>query len=570
MCEILRQTIIRVTAGKPAVPRASAQRTSGVGLKPDGKPPTSARRSDCRPSGFGRRAVLVCAFLGILAQSEKTRISAQELAPRTSEAMTVRVDELLEEHLTQIGWPAANRCDDAAFIRRAYLDLTGSPPTGSEVLDYIRSTTPDKHEQLIDRLLQMPAYATHLSFQWSSWMLPEESSMAFRAGRNGLQNWLRNQFMQNLRYDRLVSDLLVASGSVEAGPTEFFIAHEVKPEKIAATTARVFMGLQLDCAECHDHPFDKWSQEDFWGLAAYFAQLSTGDTQSMGAGGQILDTPSGDVALPGTDEIMQPKPLVATGLSGLGVGTRRQQLTLWLTAPENPFLARAAVNRVWAMLFGRGLIEPIDDMRSIEIASHPQILRELSDYFVGTHYDLKNLIATLAKTQAYCRSSIHLSGIPPEASYAVMPTKPLTERQMGNALATVARQVIGDANGAAQVDLANQLGQLRGPASESKLGIVSALVMLHGKAFDEVSSEDSSRLLKALQAPFMNEQKQFRWLFLSTLNRLPTQNEEAAFSEIFGLEGQVSLRPVTADARTHWQSDLLWALINSTEFAMTP
>lgn len=520
-----------------------------------------------------------CSFLPMLAllflQIPAMKSSAEELAAleqSASAAMTERIDELLLEHLNEIGWQPAGDCTDAAFFRRAHLDLTGSPPTGSEVLSFINDASETKDAELIHRLLATPMCASHLAGQWSRWMLPEDNAVLVRAGRNGLQGWLRDRFAENLRYDRLVSDLLVASGSVSAGPTEFFVALEGKPEKIAAKTARVFMGVQLDCAECHDHPFDDWSQTDFWGFAAYFAQISTGGEQAMAGNGEVSDLGEGDVTLPGTEKIVPPKPLVETGFSGLGRGTRRQQLTLWLTARENPFLARATVNRVWAMLFGRGLIEPIDDMRSVEMASHPKVLRELSEYFASTGYDLRDLISTLSKTSAYRRNTTHLSGPPPQASYAVMATKPLTEEQMESTLSKIARQIVGNNNPAQQNALARQLGKLRGAASEAELGIVSALVMLHGDVFDQVSREESSRLLKALEAPFLNDRKQLRWIFLSTLNRLPSIEENAAFSELFNklaskTEDQVEASTIKPNP---WQSDLLWALINSTEFAMTP
>lgn len=503
---------------------------------------------------------------------------AAQNATAGTQQMSARIDELLESRLAELGWQAAGSCSDAVFVRRAHLDLTGWPPSAAEALDFVQDTSPDKHEQLIDRLLESPLCATHLSSQWSAWMLPEDNTALPGLGSDGLQSWLRSRFAENLRYDRLVADLLVASGPVQAGPTEFFVALEGKPEKIAAKTARVFMGVQLDCAECHDHPFDEWSQREFWSFAAYFAQLSASGEQAMMGRGEVTDVDSGDVMLPGTDEVVPPQPLVKTGQSGLGRGTRRQQLTLWLTAPENPFLARAAVNRVWALLFGRGLIEPIDDMRSLEMASHPQLLKELSEYFAAEGYDLRKLMAVMAKTKAYRRSSLHLSGTPPEDAYAVMAAKPLTELQLSHSISKVAREIVGGENAAAEAALANQLGKLRGDASEAKLGMVSALVTLHGDTFDQVSREGTSRLLKALEAPYFDQRKQFRWLFLATLNRVPSRDEEAAFSALFdgtvsgadGADVESESQTQVGPSQVPWQSDLLWALINSTEFAMTP
>ena len=319
----------------------------------------------------------------------------------------------------------------------------------------------------------------------------------------------------------------------------------------------------------------------------------------MNPAAEVSDRDEGDVVLPGTEQVVAPKPLVETDHAGLATGTRRQQLTLWLTAPENPFLARAAVNRAWALLFGRGLIEPIDDMRSIDIASHPVLLGELSDYFADTGYDMRALLAMLASTEAYNRATQHSSGQAPEASYAVMVNKPLTELQLAASLSQVARQLAGDGNEQTQAMLRTQLGKLRGEASQATLGIVQALVTLHGATFDQVSRESSSRLLQALNAPHLNNAKRLQWLFLSTLNRNPTAAEEAAFSELVntsssqpagseqpsGANEPNSDTAQAADSQTadskaagskeptaieSWQSDLLWALINSSEFAMTP
>jgi hypothetical protein len=504
---------------------------------------------------------LVGCWLVVLVHSAKVFAQPAD----ASAAMCERVDHLLDEQLRHSGWPAASACSDFEFLRRASLDLTGAAPTASEVLEFVRAAdSPDKRSKLVERLLNSPLAASHLAETWASWMLTEDDLPQQQLGQDGLKRWLRDRFVENLRYDRLVSDLLVSTGPPQAGPTAFFVALEGKPEKIAAKTARVFLGLQLDCAECHDHPFDKWTQRDFWGFAAYFAQISAGDAMSMQASVELVDTQEGEVLLPGQDEVVPPKALVQTGFSGLDSGTRRQQLTLWLTAKENPFVARAAVNRVWSLLFGRGLIEPIDDMRNLEMASHPQLLRELAEYFAASGYDLRGLIAMLAKTQAYSRSGLHENGLAPEGSYATMPAKPLTERQLVSVLSQVARQVTGEENAQLQATLTRQLGKLRGDGNEAALGMVSALVTLHGDAFDRVSRDETSRLLKALEAPHLDMRQKMRWLFLATLSREPTQAEYQAFS------ADIPTDDAEAATLQAWQSDLLWALINSTEFAMTP
>ncbi|MGN6543565.1 MAG: DUF1549 domain-containing protein [Aureliella sp.] len=508
-------------------------------------------------------------------------IGAEE--PEVKKTLSQRIDHFIDEGLKAEGVEPAELCDDATFLRRVSLDLTGRNPTSGEAVAFLRDERPDKRAALIDRLLESPTCAVHLADVWSAWLLPEMQTIGIPDGREGLHTWLRNRFANNLRYDRLVADLLVASGSTESGAGAFFISLEGKPEKIAAKTARVFLGVQLDCAECHDHPFDHWKQRDFWGFAAYFARLSAEPMAAPGRAPAVVERNEGEVTLPNTDEVVAPRPLVATGLSGLESGTRRQQLTLWLTARENPYLARAAVNRCWSILFGRGLIEPIDDMRSIESASHPALLAELSHEFAAGGFDLRGLLRAIANTRAYQRSSGPSDASAADAaSYASMPVKPLTSTQLAACLQQVAREVTGEAAQRQTDFLAQQLGKLRGDSSQATLGIVQALVTLHSNQLAKVHAQNQSRLLQALTAPHLNDEQRIKWLFLSTLCRPPRPEEVEAILQMRDEEkrdeeksdalpdakpAESSSKPVAIPA---WQADLLWALVNSTEFAMTP
>lgn len=508
---------------------------------------------------------------------------AVEPLPRTDAVeLARRIDALIEESLREQSVEPGPLCDDATFVRRLTLDLTGKNPLPFEVVEFMRDDDRHKRGALIDRLLESPASAVHLANTWSAWLLPEMQAVGPPPMAGGLQAWLRNRFADNLRYDRLVADLLVASGPAESGPGEFFLSLEGKPEKIAAKTARVFLGVQLDCAECHDHPFDHWKQRDFWSFAAYFAQLSAGGMSAPGRMPAVSDLEEGEVQLPNSDEVIAPRPLVATGLSGLASGTRRQQLTLWLTARENPYLARAAVNRCWSLLFGRGLIEPIDDMRAMEMASHPELLRELAEAFAASGYDLRQLLRGLAGSHAYQRASRRVAEDlsepnPPASHYAWMPVKPLTALQLAACYQQVARNVAGPDRAAQVEGLARQLGKLRGEGSTATLGIVQALVTLHSEGLDEVHQEGTSRLLQALSAPHLDDRQRIEWLFLSTLCRPPRPGELAAITAMLPQPAEADKDNAAAqgdeadkaEAR-QWQADLLWALVNSTEFAMTP
>ena len=197
----------------------------------------------------------------------------------------------------------------------------------------------------------------------------------------GVQNWLRQRFVENVRYDNLVSELLVASDGGEAGPALYYTSLDLAPEKLAGSTARIFLGLQIECAQCHDHPFDHWKQNDFWGYAAFFARLRQPDMANPNPRGRarLIDLDEGDVKLPGTEDVVLPKYPAGLSPDQKELGTRREQLAIWMASRDNPFLARAGVNRAWWHLFGRGLVEPVDDIGRQNAPSHPELLDELDN-----------------------------------------------------------------------------------------------------------------------------------------------------------------------------------------------
>ncbi len=240
--------------------------------------------------------------------------------------------------------------------RVAYLDLTGVIPRVSDARAFLSDERPDKRARLVDALLVSPGHATHMANTWRNIVLPSGGSDPEQLNAVvGLQNWFRGKFVENMRYDRIVSDFLVATAGDEAGPALFYTALELKPERVAADTSRIFLGLQISCAECHNHPFDKWTQQDFWGYAAFFARLERPAQNRGRQPFRLIDADKGEVKLPGSEEIVLPKYPGGTPV-GEDTGTRREQLSIWMASRDNPFLAKAAVNRVWAQLFGRGFV----------------------------------------------------------------------------------------------------------------------------------------------------------------------------------------------------------------------
>lgn len=480
--------------------------------------------------------------------------------------MSPRIDELLAERWTAEGIAPAPPADDAELLRRLYLDLTGVIPTVWEAQAYLADQRPEKRGELVDRLLASPAHATHLANVWRDLMLPRKFDPQQTAGLVGLQKWLRKEFVDNRRYDRLVADLLVATGGDESGPALFYTAVGLKPEELGTTTARIFLGVRLDCAQCHNHPFDRWTQPDFWGYAAFFARLE--QRSQNAANMRLVDADSGDVRLPETDTIVPARYPGGAVVDAQEPGTRRQQLAIWMVSSDNPYLARATVNLVWAQLFGRGLVEPLDDFGNHNPASHPALLEELANAFVASQYDLRQLYRTLTRTRAYQfasrRDGVDGNTDPRAELFAQMTVKTLTPEQLYDSLARVTLRATAEsldalADPRRQAFLVKMQTQTR-TVTDFELGVPQALTLMNGPEMGLVTDAGESGLLAALDAPFMNDTQRLEAAFLATLSRRPRDAERAQFVDY--LQSRPPAERMVA------LSDVVWALLNSAEFSL--
>lgn len=500
--------------------------------------------------------------------------TAEEVASRNElrAEMIARVDAILAARWAEAGVAPAPPTTDAEFLRRAYLDLTGVIPKVADVRAFLADTRPDKRARLVERLLATPGHATHMANTWRNIMLPGNVSIEQIQNVVGVQNWLREQFVDNKRYDRVVGDLVVATGGGTTGPALYYTAMELQPEKLAASTARIFLGLQIDCAQCHDHPFDHWKQADFWGYAAFFAQLQQPTMMAPGVPVRLVDLDRGEVKLPDTDEVVAPRYPGGDAVPPTDAGSRRQQLAIWMASRENPYLPRAAVNRVWAHLFGRGLIEPVDDLRRDNPASHPELFDELTEYFVRTEFDLREMLGMLASTRAYQLSSRVTDQPPPPELFAAMAIKPLTAEQLYDSLERALLRtnqengpfgVLGAGlfNPRRQAFVGKMQSQSRS-ATEYSGGVLQALTLMNGNDAAEASTATQSGLLAALDTPFFSDEERLQILFLSTLSRMPGAEEQVELGQYVRGNGD------SAGSSAEALSDVLWALLNSAEFAL--
>ena len=515
----------------------------------------------------------LCASLVVVGLLNAT--AAQEPAEQTQAerraAMVRRIDEAVAARLKAAGIEPATRSSDAEFLRRASLDLTGAIPRVADVIAFRADERPDKRAQRIDRLVDSPAHATHLANTFRHIMLPGGMDLERINNVVGVQNWLRQRFVENVRYDNLVSELLVATAGDDAGPALYYTSLELAPEKLAGSTARIFLGLQIECAECHDHPFDAWKQSEFWGYAAFFARLQRPDENQPGMQMSLVDLDEGEVNHPKTGEVVPPRYPSGGSPDKDELGTRREQLAIWMASRDNPYLPRAAVNRAWWILFGRGLVEPVDDLGPQNPPSHPEIMDELTQYFIDSGFDFKELLRTIASTEAYQRTSEWTAEkLPPADLYACMPVKTLTADQLYDSVNRVLnRRGQGMMPGAniqsplldpqRQAFIAKLSDGTRSPL-DYQAGVLQALTLLNGADLAEATDPARSPLLGALEAPFLGEDERLQTLFLATLSR-PASDEELAVAK-----NQLARRSESDKAKA-W-SDVLWALLNTAEFAL--
>ncbi len=360
--------------------------------------------------------VLVAPFAAFVeARPYPTRRQTTQ-ASRLSADLAARIDARLEARWKAEKVQPAPLADDAEFLRRAYLDITGRIPRPADVYTFLADTSADKRGKLIEHLLDEPRFATHFANVWRAELMPEAAADAQAALlRPGFENWLAGRFRAGVRYDRLVRELLtvpitggkdgepVLRAPERANPLAFFAAKGARPENLAAAVSRSFLGIRLECAQCHDHPFAKWTQGQFWSQAAFFAGLKQ---QGRGMFAPLTEAiESRELTPPGKNKPRQAEFLAGGKPKWTASQSPRAVLAEWITAPDNPFFARATVNRLWAHFFGAGLVDPVDDFRDDNPPSDPDLLDDLARSFVQSGFDMPFLIRGICLTRAYQRTS---------------------------------------------------------------------------------------------------------------------------------------------------------------------
>ncbi|RLT04352.1 MAG: DUF1549 domain-containing protein [Planctomycetota bacterium] len=341
--------------------------------------------------------------------AELDKIKAQLLRDAESprEWNNNSVDSHLFNQWRQLGIVPSAVADDATFLRRVTLDIIGTLPSDSEVTEYLTAPRSDKRQALINRLLERPEYASYFALKWADVLQNRGagySTSKQRAGTTLFAEWIRDSLEANKPYDQFVSEILTATGSQNENPPAIWYRTVRKPAEYVESVAQAFLGVRVQCAQCHHHPTERWSQSDYYGLAAVFSRVGRkgGFADAEVPTDEMIFLKESAVVLhPRTGKILKPQPLGGNEFS-LGLhDDPRVSLARWMSAGDNPFFARTMVNRMWAHFMGRGIVHPIDDARSTNPPSNPELLDGLAQDFISSGYDLKQLIRVIANSYAY-------------------------------------------------------------------------------------------------------------------------------------------------------------------------
>jgi hypothetical protein len=342
-------------------------------------------------------AAIMASYMGSVDVFQTLIPRAERLATYPDFPPNNFIDRLVIDKLKKLNIAPSELCGDADYLRRVYLDVIGTLPTADEARRFLADKRPDRRTRLVEELLERPEYADYWALKWSDLLRVDRQALGHKRAY-GYYKWIHDSVAANKPYDQFARELLTAEGPLgEVAPASFYKV-VAKPGEAASTLAQIFLGVRIACAECHHHPFDRWSQDDYYGMTAFFAPVSIKSSpasEMLMAGGESRATnPRSGSAITahalGTD---MPEKLPA--------GDRRQKLAEWMTSPANPWFAKSLANRYWAHFLGRGLVEPVDDFRATNPPTNQALLDALARHLVDNHYDVKQLIRAITASRVY-------------------------------------------------------------------------------------------------------------------------------------------------------------------------
>ncbi len=496
------------------------------------------------------------------------------LARLNAYALARVIDKEIQARLTQEGIPASPRADDAEFLRRVYLDLTGQIPPVEKVVAFLDSNQPNKRAKVIEELLAHPRYGQAMAETWTKIMVPRESNNRLLQ-KKPLLDWMAKGFHANKPWDKLVYELLTATGTQDDnGAVTYFIGNNTV-DKMTDSVTRLFLGVRLECAQCHNHPFTNYKRTEYWGMAQFFmkVRLTANPQQAKKKGispGIVEDGRKGKgkkKGLPESAKIVPAKFLQGAQPKLNPKEPYRPVLAEWLTSADNPYFARAMVNRLWGHFFGRGLVNPVDDMHPDNPVSHPELLATLTEQFKRSGFNVKYLVRAIVNSQTYQRTSRTLSKNASDTElFSHAAVRALTPEQLYDSLTSLVgkpgRGVVPKKKGLARKGLFGPREQFvnffriedGADPLEYQAGIPQALRLMNAPLLNNTNQLIQQAVTQGGNDPARVVEQ----LYLAILSRRPTPEE--------------SLRRVAYirrqdNARTAY-GDLAWALLNCSEFAL--
>ncbi len=501
------------------------------------------------------------------------------------------IDDLVYQQLEQLQLQPSPRSSDGDFIRRAFLDTIGTLPTAEEAREFFADENPDKRSELISHLLRRDEFVAYWAYRWSDVFLVNGQLLRPDAVKSYYE-WIRSGVEQNLPWDEMARQVVTARGiSTENGATNFYAVHQ-DPETMAENVSQAFLSLSINCAKCHDHPLEKWTNDQYYAFANLFSRVRAkgwgGDPRNGDGVRTLYVEPRGDLIQPRTGRPQVPAPLDGEPILPSDPGDRREALAAWLTSPDNDYFSRSITNRVWAAFFGRGLVDPVDDLRASNPASNEPLLEALAAYLVENEFDLKTLMRLVLESETYQRSGEVLPGNRDDTRYLsrYFPRRLMAE-VLYDAIVDVTEvptnfgEIVlkdGSTQKTEHYEMGTRALELYDSAvlnyflktfgrnereitceceRSNQPSMVQALHLANGETLNKKLADPKSIVAK-LDDMEVSDEKKIEEIYLTTLARLPNSTER---------EGLLNLLS-TADEnekRSGWE-DLMWALMTSREF----
>ncbi|MBL9134571.1 MAG: DUF1553 domain-containing protein [Verrucomicrobiales bacterium] len=514
------------------------------------------------------------------------------------------VDDLVFRQLRKVGMPPSGWADDTTFLRRVTVDIAGRLPSEAEITDFLESArepgeaekgevavpTPRRQkarDAVIDRLLDSGDYADYFAGKWSALLRNKRTEPRHARGTYVFHDWIRDNLQRNRPYDQWVRELLTAAGDLTENPPVAWYRQVRSMQGQLEDISQLFLGQRLQCAQCHHHPYEKWSQADYWSFGAFFSQVS------FKPGGQ-----------PGEDAVVHRRgkaqttnkkngmqvPPAALGANPVNLGPDddpRSALADWMTGPDNPYLARALANRYWKHFLGRGLVEPEDDLRETNPPSHPELLSALADHFVKSGFDLKELVRVITRSSTYQRSAVpnesnskdkqHYSRyyprrLPAEVLYDAVQSLLLSPSKFEGLPEGTRAIALPDNSFNASSYFLTVFGRPESSSAcecerSADASLSQSLHLLNAKDIQERLASDSSRAAKLAADVSRSEESKLREIYLAAYGRVPTGDEVRVTTDYMTRKVPATNDPAAKakGVREAWE-DTLWAVINSKEF----